>query len=438
MPALVIVGAQWGDEGKGKLTDYLAHSADAVVRYQGGNNAGHTVVVGAEAYKLHLVPSGILYRGKRCVLGNGVVIDLPALVGELDALNARGIDTGALFISDAAHCILPYHKHLDRQDEAQKQKDAQQIGTTGRGIGPAYRDKTSRVGIRVCDLAEEAVLAMKLEQNRREKAPLLGTGADALDWAAMGVELRAAYARLAPQIGDASGFVNALLDQGRAVLFEGAQGAFLDLDHGTYPYVTSSTPTAGGACVGAGVGPTRIDFVLGVTKAYTTRVGMGPFPTELHGDAGTQLGDLGREFGTTTGRRRRTGWLDVVMLRHAVRTSGIGALAVTKLDVLDTYDALEVCVGYTDEHGRAGERVPASIEALGRVRPRYETLPGWRAPTTSARTLADLPAAARAYLERIAALVGVPVALISVGAERTTTIAAHDPWACARARRVVP
>jgi adenylosuccinate synthase len=432
MASLVIVGAQWGDEGKGKITDYLAQGADAVVRYQGGNNAGHTVVVGAEQYKLHLVPSGILWRAKRCVLGNGVVVDLPALVGELDALAARGIDTGALFVSDAAHCILPYHKLLDQRDEAARQKDATQIGTTGRGIGPAYRDKTSRVGIRVGDIADPALLKQKLLANRREKEAMLGDAASQLDWDAMAEELRGAYERLTLQVGDAAEAIHEQLEAGHNVLFEGAQGTFLDLDHGTYPYVTSSTPTAGGACVGAGVGPTDIDFVLGVTKAYTTRVGMGPFPSELTDDAGRKLCDIGHEFGTTTGRRRRTGWLDAVMLRHAVRVNGLGGLAVTKLDVLDSFDELWVCVCYEDEQGVPIAGFPGDAARLARARPRYERIRGWSAPTTAARRLEDLPRAARDYLDRIAELAGVPVVMVSVGAERATTIAAEDAWALAR------
>ena len=427
MPSIVLVGAQWGDEGKGKITDYLASNADAVVRYQGGNNAGHTLVVGEETYKLHLVPSGILYPGKPCVLGNGVVIDPQALVGEVAGLRARGIDTAGLFVSETAHCILPYHKLLDAREEAEKsQAGGQQIGTTGRGIGPAYRDKVNRVGIRLCDLREPETLRRKLEQNRREKEPLLGAGA--LDWDALVAPLLQAYDALATQVGDASELINSLLDAGKKVLFEGAQGTFLDLDHGTYPNVTSSTPSAGGACVGTGVGPTRIDHVVGVTKAYATRVGMGPFPSELHGDEGMRLVSLGAEYGTTTGRQRRTGWLDTVMLRRAVRINGLTALAVTKLDVLDTYEELRIAVAYEDEQGRTLDRYPPHPETLLHVRPRYETWPGWCAPTTGARTLAELPPQARSYLARVAELAGVPIELISVGAGRETTIAARDPW----------
>jgi adenylosuccinate synthase len=448
MPAIVLVGAQWGDEGKGKVTDYLAGGAAAVVRYQGGNNAGHTVLVGEEKYKLHLIPSGILYRARICILGNGTVVDLPALVAELDDMARRGVDTSNLYVSSAAHLILPYHKVLDAR--AEESKGADQIGTTRRGIGPAYEDKVNRMGIRVGDLTSPERFARKLERVRVARERELA-GSD-LDWDRIADETLAAFARLAAHVTDTGEMINQLLDSGERVLFEGAQGTFLDLDHGTYPYVTSSTPTAGGACVGSGVGPTRIDRVIGVTKAYTTRVGSGPFPTELTGAAGEEICRVGEEYGTTTGRRRRCGWLDAVMLRHAVRVNGLASLAVTKLDVLDAFDTLSICSAYdlasAPEAGFQSVRPPAAdgpepsemgarfarvgfpqdVPTLSAVVPRYEEHAGWRTSTKGIRDVEELPAAARRYLARIEELAGVPICLVSVGAERSTTIVLSDPW----------
>ena len=423
MPSIVIVGVQWGDEGKGKITDFLASEASTIVRYQGGNNAGHTILVGQEKYKLHLIPSGILYKNKICVLGNGVVVDLPGLVGELEDLKARDVDTSNLFVSSSAHLILEHHKTLDAlQEDA---KGNRKIGTTRRGIGPAYSDKVHRRGIRVGDLGDPEGFRDRLDIQRQafeREAP----GVE-LDWDAEIERQRQAYQALRSQITDTSALVNQHLDRGERVLFEGAQGTFLDLDHGTYPYVTSSTPTAGGACVGAGVGPTRIDRVIGVTKAYTTRVGGGPFVCELTDSLGDTLVERGQEFGTTTGRRRRCGWIDAVMLRYSARVNGLTDLAITKLDVLDEFDELKICTAYDTPSGRTGD-FPLDDRTLEQSRPLYETHPGWKTPLGSIRDLEELPKQARSYLDRISELTGVRVSIVSVGADRSTTIIIRDPW----------
>jgi adenylosuccinate synthase len=423
VPAVIIVGAQWGDEGKGKITDYLAQGADTVVRYQGGNNAGHTIVVGGSTYKFHLIPSGMLYHDKTCVLGNGVVIDPEMLISELDALAKQSVETRRLCISEQAHYILPTHKLLDQQMEARKGLD--KIGTTGKGIGPAYRDKVNRCGIRMQDPRDPVQLRRKLQAHLDEHGEALhGCGWDAEK---LCVHLCRAYARLLPHICNTAMLLNDTLDRGGRVLLEGAQGTLLDIDHGTYPFVTSSSPTAGGACIGAGIGPTRVNRVLGVTKAYATRVGSGPLPTELHDTDGEQLRARGQEFGTTTGRPRRCGWLDLVALRYAVRINGMTHLALTKLDVLDACDTLKLCTAYRVD-GQVVKDFPADEASLSRVQPVYETLQGWQQSTCAARSWGDLPPAATAYISAIEAYVRVPVALVSIGADRLASFSRLAIW----------
>ncbi|HEY4099860.1 MAG TPA: adenylosuccinate synthase [Gemmatimonadales bacterium] len=416
---IVVVGAQWGDEGKGKLVDVLAEQADLVVRYQGGANAGHTVVVGEQQVVLHQIPSGILHPQARCVVGNGVVLDPETFFNELDQLGSKGIDvTGRLFISDRAHVVLPYHKLLDQASEKQ-----QQIGTTGRGIGPAYEDKIGRRGVRVTDLCRDAD-ARDFLTPRVERANALLR----LMGAAAGADLDAHVElfkrlgnKLRPLATDTGLLVHNALRSSQRVLLEGAQGALLDVDHGTYPFVTSSNTTAGGAAIGAGIGPTDIDGVLGVVKAYTTRVGNGPLPTEASGDLESRLRELGGEFGATTGRPRRCGWFDATVVRYSARVNGLTGLAVTKLDVLDTFAEIPVGVSYRLDGSECAE-VPSDVEALERVEPVYEVLPGWERPTTSARRLADLPPAARAYLDRLEDLAGQPIRYVSVGTRRDQII----------------
>lgn len=416
---LVVVGAQWGDEGKGKLVDVLAEQADVVVRYQGGANAGHTVVVGDRQFVLHQIPSGILHAGTRCVVGNGVVLDPETFFAELDALEKEGIDlAGRLMISDRAHVVLPYHKLLDQANEAH-----QQIGTTGRGIGPAYEDKIGRRGIRVADIcraeAPRDLLKDRIERTNALLAMMGSTArADLEEHAALVTRLGQ---RLRPLTRDTGLLVWQALREGRRVLLEGAQGALLDVDHGTYPFVTSSSTTAGGAAVGAGIGPTEIDGVLGVVKAYTTRVGNGPLPTEATGELETRLRDLGGEFGATTGRPRRCGWFDATVVRYSVRVNGLTGLAVTKLDVLDTFAEIPVGVAYRLD-GERCEEVPSDIERLGRIEAEYEVLPGWRRSTAEARRLADLPPEARAYLDRLQDLATAPIRYVSVGTRRDQII----------------
>jgi adenylosuccinate synthase len=416
---VVVVGAQWGDEGKGKLVDVLAERADLVVRYQGGANAGHTVVIGDSQFILRQIPSGILHPRVTCVIGNGVVLEPENLFAELDQLTQRGIDTrGRLFVSDRAHLVLPYHKLLDAASEK-----SQKLGTTGRGIGPAYEDKFGRRGIRVTDLRHldcaRALLSDRVERANR-LLDLMGSGERAsFDQHAELLERLAP--RLLPLAADTGLLVHRAVGQGRRILLEGAQGALLDVDHGTYPYVTSSNTTAGGAAVGAGIGPTAIDGVLGVVKAYTTRVGNGPLPTEAPGPLGERLRELGGEFGAVTGRPRRCGWFDATVVRYAVRVNGLTGLAVTKLDVLDSFAEIPVCTSYR-LGGDDCEEMPAEVEVLGRVEPIYQVLPGWQRPTGGARRLADLPEAARSYLDRLQALSGVPVRYVSVGTRRDQII----------------
>ena len=418
---VVVVGAQWGDEGKGTLVDVLAERADLVVRYQGGANAGHTVDTGeGKSFVLHQIPSGIL-QGAVCVVGNGVVLDPEQMFAELDALAARGVRTEQkLHISDRAHLTLPYHKLLDRAREKQEK-----IGTTGRGIGPTYEDKYGRRGVRVGDLrnlerAKELVRARVTAAN--QMLGMLGAGSREQASVDEHVELLERLApRLLPLAVDAGRVVWDALARGESVLLEGAQGALLDVDHGTYPYVTSSNTTAGGAAVGVGIGPTAIDAVLGVVKAYTTRVGNGPLPTEADEPLAQRIRELGGEFGATTGRPRRCGWFDAVVVRYAVRVNGLTGLAVTKLDVLDTFAEIPVGVGYRLD-GEIIDSMPADVETIGRVEPIYETLPGWQKQLTNARRLADLPPAARAYVDRLQDLSGAPIRYVSVGTRRDQII----------------
>jgi adenylosuccinate synthase len=422
MSAVVIVGAQWGDEGKGKVTDFLAEKADMVVRHQGGANAGHTVVVGDRTFKLHLIPSGILYPGKTSVIANGVVVDPEILIQELDYLQAEGIPVDALRISTQAHLVMPYHKLMDALQEGRRGEG--KIGTTLRGIGPAYADKAARVGIRVGELLDPAHLRERIAAQVAEKNRLFQSvyNQAPLDAAAVVDQYLGYGERIRPFMANTAGLINDAIDHDKNVLFEGAQGTLLDIDHGTYPYVTSSHPVAGGACIGAGVGPTRIDQVYGVLKAYTTRVGDGPFPTELAGAAAHDIRERGREYGTTTGRPRRVGWLDGVALRHAARVNGMTGVVVTRLDVLDPLPELAIAVAYRLADGRTTTTFPDDATVLAAVEPVYETMPGWRAPTTAARRLEDLPDAARRYLDRISEVTGTPVVMVSVGAERTHTI----------------
>ena len=423
---VVVIGAQWGDEGKGKITDLLSRSADVVVRYQGGVNAGHTIVVDDQVLKLHLIPSGILYPDTICLIGSGTVVDPKVMLGELDMLIANGIDISGLKLSSTAHVTMPYHRLLDEAME--KQRGDRKIGTTGRGIGPTYADKSQRSGIRVIDLLDEARLRDRLDGPLKEKNQLLQTiyGVDPLDAEDVISEYLAYGKRLAPHVVDCTREIHQAARNRKNILFEGAQGTLLDLDHGTYPYVTSSNPISGGACIGAGVGPTLIDRVIGVAKAYTTRVGEGPFPTELEGSLNDHLCDRGGEFGTTTGRRRRCGWFDGVIGRYAVGVNGLDCLAITKLDVLDELDELQVCVAY-DLDGERIEHFPSCAEEFARCKPIFVTLPGWQCSTAECRTLEDLPEKAMAYLRFLADLMEVPIAIVSLGAGRDQTIVVEDP-----------
>jgi len=418
VPGIVIVGAQWGDEGKGKVVDLLAEKADVVIRFQGGNNAGHTIVRDGDEFKFHLIPSGILYPGKTCAIGNGVVVDPGVLIGELEGLRRRRIDTNGLKISANAHLIMPYHIMLDTAGEAKLGK--LEIGTTKRGIGPCYADKAARLGIRVQDMLDPKILRKKIMAALEPKRQLLRPFErdPRLDLHAMTEEYQGYGHRLEPHIADTARICWDALDSDRIVLFEGAQATLLDLDHGTYPFVTSSNPVAGAACVGTGVGPTDIDEVWGVAKAYTTRVGAGPFPTELFDDIGAGLRDRGREFGTTTGRERRCGWLDLVSLRYAARLNGLSALVITKLDVLSGTDPIRVAVRYRSSQGAVLEEFPYHQTVLHGASPEYEELPGFSEDIGDCRTDADLPQAARDYLAFVEDYVGVPVALVGVGPGR--------------------
>jgi len=433
MPATVIVGLQWGDEGKGKATDFLSEQVRWVVRYQGGDNAGHTIVLGTEVFKLHLVPSGVLYPHIVPLIGPGVVVNPATLIGELDGLAARGVDTSRVRVSHACHVIMPYHVAEDRASEARLGRAG--IGTTHRGIGPAYADRASRVGLRMEDLLDEAALRRKLERLVPDKNAWLAQIGDegrpfavealvesALSW---GVRLR-------EQIADTTTLIQDALRAGDHALFEGAQGTLLDLDHGSYPFVTSSSPVAGGACTGGGIGPLQVTAVIGIMKAYTTRVGAGPYPTELLDEIGEGIAVRGHEFGTTTGRRRRVGWFDAVPLRYAVDVNSVSSIILNKLDILSGIDEIRLCVAY-EINGRRVERWPASAEEVARAKPIYETFPGWPEELHAARTPDDLPPNARAYVGALAALAGVPITLVSVGPERTQTVILDDrPLAAGR------
>lgn len=428
MPVLIVVGAQWGDEGKGKIIDLLTEKADIVARYQGGHNAGHTVVVGLNEFILHLVPSGILHRGKKCIIGNGVVVDPAALLEEMDAMSQRGVKfDGSLLISKNAHLIMPYHKALDVASE--KLKGNKKIGTTGRGIGPAYADKINRKGIRMADLLDPATFRDKLACNTGEANFLLERFYHAplvhLDQV---YEEYMAYAkRLKKYIADTTLFLSESIAGNKKILAEGAQGTHLDVDHGTYPFVTSSSPTAGGACTGLGIGPNTITEVMGIVKAYTTRVGSGPFPTEQENKIGELLRARGKEYGATTGRPRRCGWMDTLIVRHAVRVNGLTSVAITKLDVLDTLDELKICVGYKYK-GKLYEEMPSELAVLEKGTPQYITMPGWKQTTIGITKYKDLPKKARAYVEKVCKLCGVKPSIISTGARRDETIILQQPF----------
>lgn len=420
MPNTILVGAQWGDEGKGKIIDYLTEEADLVVRSQGGNNAGHTVIIGKKKYVLHLIPSGILRGGKTCVIGNGVVIDPVHLVGELDKLKEQGVRVGKnLVISDCAHIVFPYHRLIDECRELAK--GDKKIGTTKRGIGPCYGDKVERTGLRMGDLTRPKVFSEKLKAKVAENNKILKAfGVKPVNFAKVNKDYLAAAKRLTPFITNTVVYLHEAIQAKKTILFEGAQGTFLDLDHGTYPYVTSSNTTAGGACTGTGVPPHRIDRVLGVVKAYTTRVGEGPFPTE-NKQITDMLHAMGREFGSTTGRARRCGWFDAVATRYATMINGIDELAVTNLDGLDNVDRIKVCVAY-ELNGKKLTVPPSDLPQLARCKPVYEEFPGWKTSTENARTFADLPPKARTYLKKIAALTGAKLTIASVGPARDQTI----------------
>jgi len=429
MPAVVVVGSQWGDEGKGKVVDLFADQADVVVRYQGGNNAGHTVVVDGRKTILHLVPSGVLHQGKTCVIGNGVVIDPEVLFQEIDELRQRGhlLEEASLKISDRAHLIMPYHRAIDLARE--RLRGEGRIGTTGRGIGPTYEDKMARIGIRMADLFDDQTFTEALRRTIEEKNLYLDKmlSEQALDFDAIHKEYCGYRTRLAPYVTDTGIFLYDALRQRKRILLEGAQGTLLDVDHGTYPFVTSSNTAAGGVCTGTGMAPSQITAVVGIAKAYTTRVGSGPFPTELLDDIGKKLRQDGDEYGATTGRPRRCGWFDAVVVRYAVRLNGINGLALTKLDVLTGVDPIRVCTAY-ELNGRRLENFPASGAALRNLKPIYEELPGWGEPLNRARCLADLPANARAYIRRLEELTGAPMFVVSVGAGRDQTIVLRNPF----------
>jgi adenylosuccinate synthase len=429
LPNVVVVGTQWGDEGKGKIVDLLTEQAAMVARYQGGNNAGHTLVVGGEKFIFHLIPSGILHPGTVCVIGNGVVLDPEVLLTELDNLEARGIAVGPenLRISERTQVIMPYHQRLDLARE--RAKGAAKIGTTGRGIGPCYEDKVARRGIRMADLLDPVVLKANLAEVLPEKNFSLEKFLDDKPFTLE--EILTPYLemgkRLSPLVTNVSVMLAEAVAQGKNILFEGAQGTHLDIDHGTYPYVTSSNPVSGGACTGTGVGPGQLHQVLGIVKAYTTRVGSGPFPTECLDEVGDHLVECGVEFGSTTGRRRRCGWLDAVVLRDSARLNGLTGLAITKLDVLTGINPVKICVGY-EAAGTRRQTIPATIQELEKCRPIFEELPGWTDDIRKVRRLQDLPAATQSYLKRVEELVGVPIQIVSVGPDREETIVVQNPF----------
>lgn len=421
MSSVVVMGTQWGDEGKGKIVDHLAEQAQVVVRYQGGNNAGHTVVVKGVESKLNLLPSGILYPGKTCIIGNGVVVDPAHLLKEIAAMQTRGVDMSGLKISNRAQVIMPYHRLMDEADE-EARGDAK-IGTTKKGIGPCYVDKAARIGIRFVDLMDPEEFAHCLKQNLTVKNRILTEiyGKKPLDYDQILAEYQGYAEKLRPYVTDTIFTLHEAMKRGEQVLFEGAQATMLDLDYGTYPYVTSSHPVAGGVCIGAGVGPGAINKVIGVVKAYTTRVGEGPFVTELHDAIGNMIRERGHEYGTTTGRPRRTGWLDTMVVKYACMLSGIDCLAITRLDILDTLPSLKICTGYLYK-GQALHEYPASLKMLSEVEPVYEELPGWQSDITGIRRYEELPLNARRYVERLSECAGARLGIISVGPDREQTI----------------
>ncbi|MGV3464889.1 MAG: adenylosuccinate synthase [Heyndrickxia sp.] len=427
MSSVVVVGSQWGDEGKGKITDFLSENAEVIARYQGGNNAGHTIRFDGETYKLHLIPSGIFYKDKTSVIGNGMVVDPKALVEELKYLHDRGIATDNLRISNRAHVILPYHLKLDEVDE--ERKGANKIGTTKKGIGPAYMDKAARIGIRIADLLDREVFEEKLTRNLEEKNRLLERIYETEGFKLEDIldEYYEYGQQFKQYVCDTSVVLNDALDEAKRVLFEGAQGVMLDIDQGTYPFVTSSNPIAGGVTIGSGVGPTKINHVVGVAKAYTSRVGDGPFPTELKDEIGNRIREVGREYGTTTGRPRRVGWFDSVVVRHARRVSGLTDLSLNSIDVLTGLETVKICVAYKYKD-QTIEEFPASLKILEQCEPVYEELPGWTEDITGCKTLNELPANARHYLERVSQLTGIPLSIFSVGPDRSQTNVIYSVW----------
>ena len=430
MANVVVVGSQWGDEGKGKVVDLFSQFAQVIIRFQGGNNAGHTLVVGDEKFIFHLIPSVILHPGKKCVIGSGVVIDPGVLCEEIDALKKKGYfrDDSQLLISEAAHLIMPYHKVIDVARERLK-SGGKKIGTTGKGIGPAYEDKVARCGIRIIDLLDQGSFREKLEENLTQKNFSLTQmlGESPLDGAQILSDYEGFREKLGKYVVDTSVVLHEEMKRGRNLLFEGAQGCLLDVDHGTYPYVTSSSTVAGNACSGSGIGPTHIDAVIGTSKAYTTRVGGGPFPTEMRGTVGEEIREKGGEYGATTGRPRRCGWFDAVIVKHAVRVNGLSGIAFTKLDVLDTLDKIKICTGYR-WNGEILDQVPSSIGVWESVEPVYEELDGWQENIKGAREFSDLPINAQRYIRRLEEVVETKAILVSVGSERNETIFLKNPF----------
>lgn len=428
MSSVVVVGTQWGDEGKGKITDFLSENAEVVARYQGGDNAGHTIKFDGKTYKLHLIPSGIFAEEKISIIGNGVVVNPKSIVKELTYLHDEGVSTNNLRISSRAHVILPYHIELDKAQEAAKGDN--KIGTTNKGIGPAYMDKSARVGIRVADLLDKEIFAERLKVNLEEKNNLIVKlyGGEPLKFEDIFEEYYEYGQQIKHYVTDTSVILNDAIDQGKRVLFEGAQGVMLDIDHGTYPFVTSSNPVAGGVTIGSGVGPNKIDTVIGVCKAYTSRVGDGPFPTELFDEIGQTIREVGREYGTTTGRPRRIGWFDSVVMRHSRRVSGITHLSLNSIDVLTGLETIKICVAYQTSTGETIEYYPASLKVLGDCTPIYEELPGWQEDITNCQKFEDLPLNAQNYVRRITELVGVKLATLSVGPDRAQTMILDSVW----------
>jgi adenylosuccinate synthase len=420
LSTVVVVGTQWGDEGKGKITDFLAEQAEVVARYQGGNNAGHTILIHNQKYKLTMIPSGIFYTDKICVLGNGMVIHPKALLEEIQYLHDHGFTTNNLKISDRAHLIMPYHLKLDQLEE--QSKGDQKIGTTGKGIGPAYMDKAARIGIRIADLMDSETFEARLQRNIESKNRVFEKVYNTEGFTVEEIlqEYLSYAEKIRPFVADSSVVLNDAIDQGKRVLFEGAQGVMLDIDQGTYPFVTSSNPVAGGVTIGSGVGPSKIHHVIGVAKAYTTRVGDGPFPTELHNEIGDRIREIGHEYGTVTGRPRRVGWFDSVVVRHARRVSGITGLSLNSIDVLTGLDTVKICSAYR-YRGETIEHYPANLNILKECEPIYEEMPGWSEDVTGVRSLDDLPLNARHYIERVSQLTGIPIAIFSVGRNREQT-----------------